>query len=278
MPLNNQESKVLNEIREWEEQLLHSQNNDYLITYEQYLEKTFSRLPKTIQSHFFSLIDTWLFHLHGMIQSSQFQQDAKERIMATGRIFEKDIEGIDDLRNLTIHQLQYIAEQQISRHRFYSFVQGGLSGTGGPLLLAADIPAIAVVNLRAVQLIATAYGHEINTPYEMMTSLKVFHTGTMPPHMLKAAWCSLVEGLETGEGSYFYEGKEEITDISWINQPFKQLLKAIVIMLFRKKLIQGIPLVGMAIGAGTNYQLTRKVTNIAHKYYQLRYLKSKGEC
>ena len=31
----------------------------------------------------------------------------------------------------------------------------------------------------------------------------------------------------------------------------------------------------MAIGAGTNYQLTRKVTEFAHNYYQLRYLNQK---
>jgi hypothetical protein len=31
----------------------------------------------------------------------------------------------------------------------------------------------------------------------------------------------------------------------------------------------------MAIGAGANYQLTRKVTELANKYYQLRYLREK---
>ncbi len=48
-----------------------------------------------------------------------------------------------------------------------------------------------------------------------------------------------------------------------------------VILLFRRKVIQGIPLISMAIGAGANYQLTRKVTDLAHKYYQYRYLKEK---
>jgi hypothetical protein len=34
----------------------------------------------------------------------------------------------------------------------------------------------------------------------------------------------------------------------------------------------------MAIGAGANYQFTRKVTDFAHKYYQYRYLlKKQGE-
>jgi len=50
-----------------------------------------------------------------------------------------------------------------------------------------------------------------------------------------------------------------------------------VIALFRRKMIQGMPLVSIAIGAGANYQLTRKVTELAHKYYQYRYLKEKEE-
>lgn len=71
------------------------------------------------------------------------------------------------------------------------------------------------------------------------------------------------------------KGNDAITDVMWIEQPVQQILKAMVIALFRKKLIQGIPLVGMAIGSGINYQLTRKVTELAQKYYQLRYLKEK---
>jgi len=203
--------------------------------------------------------------------------DAKERILSSGRIFKKDLEKIEDLKQLQIEQLEYIAEQQIARHRLYSFAQGGLAGTGGPLLLSADIPAIAVINLRAVQLIAMTYGVEVNTPFEMMTSLKVFHTATLPPRLQKEGWTMLMNELQSHDDDYFYEGNEEITDITWLEQPVQQLLKALVITLFRKKLIQGIPLVSMAIGAGTNYQLTRKVTDVAHKYYQLRYLKEKEE-
>lgn len=192
-----------------------------------------------------------------------------------GRIFHKDLEKIEDLKQLDIDQLQYIAVQQIARHRLYSFAQGGLAGTGGRLLLSTDIPAMAVINLRVVQLIAMTYGFEVNTPYEMMTSLKVFHTATLPPRIKKEGWTSLMDELEGLDEHYFYEGNEEIIDITWLEQPVQQLLKALVIILFRKKAVQGIPLVSMAIGAGANYQLTRKVTDLAHKYYQLRYLKEK---
>lgn len=277
MPLTDRERTVLNDIQEWERKLLSYEPNDFQLTYEKYLERSFSLLPETVQRQFFSIIDTWLFHLHSIIQGSQFQIDAKERIKQSGRAFQKEIDQLSDMQKLTIDQLQYIAEQQIARHRFYSLAQGGLAGTGGSLLLGSDIPAMAVINLRVVQLIAMTYGFEINTPYEMMTSLKVFHTGTLPPRMQKEGWSLLMEELTVDQHHYFYKGKEEMTDITWIEQPFQQLLKAMVITLFRKRTIQGIPLVSMAIGAGANYQLTRKVTDLAHKYYQFRYLKAKEE-
>lgn len=277
MPLTDREAKVLNEIQEWERNLLNYEPNDFQLTYEKYLQQSFSLLPEKVQRQFFTVIDSWLFHLHSLIQGAQLQMDAKERILSSGRIFKKDIEKIEDLRQLQIQQLEYIAEQQIARHRLYSFAQGGLAGTGGPLLLSTDIPAIAVINLRAVQLIAMTYGVEVNTPFEMMTSLKVFHTATLPSRLQKVGWTLLMNELDSRDDHYFYEGNEEITDITWLEQPVQQLLKALVITLFRKKMIQGIPLVSMAIGAGANYQLTRKVTEVAHKYYQLRYLKEKEE-
>lgn len=278
MPLSDREHTVLNEIKAWENNLLSYEANDFQQTYEKYLERSFNMLPEKVQKSFFSLVDNWLFHLHGMIQGSQFQMDAKERILFSSRIFRKDLNKIGDLKSLEIDQLQYIAEQQIARHRLYSFVQGGLAGTGGTVLLGADIPAMAVINLRVVQLIAMSYGFEVNTPYEMITSLKVFHTATLPSRFKKESWMLLMGELDEIEQHYFYEGSEEIINITWLEQPAQQLFKAMVIALFRKKLIQGIPLVSMAIGAGANYQFTRKVTDLAHKYYQLRYLhKKRGE-
>lgn len=277
MPLTDREQKVYYTIRHWENKLLNYQPNDFQLTYEKYIEQSFSLLPETVQKQFFSVLGSWLFHLHSILQGSQLQLDAKGQILSAGRIFKNEIENIADLKTLDIDQLKYIAEQQISRHRFYSFTQGGLAGSGGSLFLGLDIPAIAVINLRVVQLIAMTYGFEVNTPYEMMTSLKVFHTATLPARIQKDGWKALMEDLRGKNERYFYEGSEEIIDITWLEQPLQQILKALVILLFRKKVIQGIPFISMAIGAGANYQLTRKVTAFAHNYYQLRYLLEKGE-
>ncbi|MBT2689335.1 EcsC family protein [Bacillus sp. ISL-47] len=275
MPLSERENSVLAGIRDWESKLYSYEPNDLEMVYDKSLEKSFALLPEEAQQQFFSALDSWLFHLHALIQGSQLQMDAKERILTAGRVFHSDIETIEDLKALTIDQLQYIAQQQIARHRLYSFAQGGIAGTGSSLMIGTDIPAMAVINLRAVQLIAMTYGFEVNTPYEMMSSLKVFHAATLPPRLQGSAWEELMYELQNQEEFYFYEGKEDLTNITWIEQPIKQLFKAIAIYFFRKKSVQGIPFISMAIGAGVNYQLTRNVTDFAYKYYQMRYFHEK---
>ncbi|QED48931.1 EcsC family protein [Cytobacillus dafuensis] len=276
MAMTEREKVVLAQIQDWVNKLYSYEPNDFELTYEKYLERSFSLLPENIQQQFFSVLDNWLFHLHALIQGSQLQLDAKERIITAGRVFNPGIETIEELISLDIDKLQYIAQQQISRHRVYSIAQGGLAGTGSSIMLGADIPAMAVINLRVVQLIAMTYGIEVNTPYEMMCSLKVFHAATLPRRMQSRAWDELMSELNNEKDFYFYEGNEELANLAWMEQPLQQLLKGIAIFIFRKKSIQGIPFISMAIGAGTNYRLTRKVTEFAHTYYQFRYIHRKG--
>lgn len=276
MPLTDREKKVLDELSQWESNLYGYEPNDFELAYDRYLDRSFSMLPEEVQERFFSLFDSGLFHLHSLIQGSQLQMDAKERILASGRVFQPDLETIQDLRGLPIEQLEFIAGQQIARHRIYSLVQGGLSGSGGNLVLGSDMPAMAVINLRIVQLIAMTYGFEVNTPFEMMVALKVFHTATMPSRLQSSGWTELKNDLDQAEDYYFYQGSDDLTDVTWLEQPIKQIFKGMAIMLFRKKHLQGLPVISMAIGAGANYQLTRRVTEFAHKYYQMRYFKEKG--
>lgn len=89
MPLSAREQMVLNEIREWENQLYSYEANDIERSYEHYLEYSFALLPENVQKQVFSMMDSWMFHLHALIQGSQLQLDAKERILSSGRIFQK---------------------------------------------------------------------------------------------------------------------------------------------------------------------------------------------
>ncbi|MGZ9819037.1 EcsC family protein [Peribacillus simplex] len=275
MEFTNREIKVWNEISEWQEKLYQYEPTDLAALYDKWLEQGFALLPENVQQQFFEKLDTWLFHLHAMVQSSQVQIDARERILASARVFNEEIETLSDLNHLSIDQLNYIANQHIAKHRLYSFAQGGMSGSGGLLLLGSDIPAMTVINVRIVQLIAMSYGVEVNTPFEMMLALKVFNAGAMPKRLQGIAWEELIREVQTAEDDYFYLGIEELTNPTWMEQPLKQLLKALSITVFRKKLVRGIPFISMAIGAGSNYQMTRSVSEFAQKFYQYRYLLKK---
>ncbi|AXN37870.1 MULTISPECIES: EcsC family protein [Peribacillus] len=275
MEFTNREITIWNEISEWQENLYQYEPTDLAALYDKWLEQGFSLLPENVQQQFFEKLDTWLFHLHAMVQSSQVQIDAREQILASARMFNEDIETLSDLNLLTIDQLNYIANQHIAKHRLYSFAQGGISGSGGLLLLGSDIPAMTVINVRTVQLIAMSYGFEVNTPFEMMLALKVFNAGAMPKRLRGTAWEELIREVQTAEDDYFYLGIEELTNPTWMEQPLKQLLKAVSITIFRKKLVRGIPFISMAIGAGSNYQMTRNVSEFAQKFYQYRYLQEK---
>ncbi|MFS0765305.1 MULTISPECIES: EcsC family protein [Peribacillus] len=275
MEFTNREMKIWNEISEWQEKLYQYEPTDLAALYDKWLEQGFALLPENVQQQFFEKLDTWLFHLHAMVQSSQVQIDARERILASARVFNEDIETLSDLNHLSIDQLNYIANQHIAKHRLYSFAQGGMSGSGGLLLLGSDIPAMTVINVRIVQLIAMSYGVEVNTPFEMMLALKVFNAGAMPKRLQGIAWEELIREVQTAEDDYFYLGIEELTNPTWMEQPLKQLLKALSITVFRKKLVRGIPFISMAIGAGSNYQMTRSVSEFAQKFYQYRYLLEK---
>lgn len=278
MKWSDREKQVYQDIASWERTLFEYIPSDIERTIDKWVEASFNKLDENIKEQFFKNLDQWLFHLHAFIQGSDSQIQAKEHLLKSARVLDESIKKISDMKRLTIDQLSYLADQQIAKYRIYSLMQGGLAGTGG-ILLGVDIPAIIVLNLRAVQNIALVYGYDVNIPYEMMTSLKVFHAATLPKRMRAEGWSKLLEEAQQFDEQlyYFYEKDEQLTNESWLEQPLIQIMKSIVIMMFRKKLIQGLPLIGMAVGAGMNYRLSRQVTEFANRYYQMRYLIDKNK-
>ena len=278
MRWSNREQQLYKQIVAWEKNLFDYIPTDIERSFDKWLEFGFEKLDPNVKEQFFKSLDNWLFHLHAFIQGSDSQQTAKERLVKEARLFDETIEKISDLKHLTIDHLAYMADQQIAKYRIYSAAQGGLAGTGGALL-GVDIPAIIMINLRAVQNIANVYGYDVNIPYEMMTSLKVFHAATLPKRMRAEGWSKLIGDVQQFDDQfyYLYEKDEELTNETWLEQPLIQILKSLVIILFRKKVMQGLPILGMAIGAGMNYKLSRQVTEFANNFYQIRYLLEKNK-
>lgn len=276
MNVTNREERLLEEIHEWERHYFTYEASDFERTYDKWLQMSLEQLGEKKQEKLLSSIDNILFHLHALIQNTRYHEEARNRLILQAQVFNEEIYTIDDLKKLSIEQVNFIASQQVAKQRLLAFGQGGISGMGGMLLLGIDIPALLVINLRAIQLIGLSYGYDTKKPFEMMIALKLFHAASLPKELQGQAWGELWSELEQREyDGLFYNGSEEIINSSWMQQPIRQLLKAMAITFLKKKVIQGIPLLGMAFGATMNYQFSRQITEVATRFYQKRHLYEK---
>lgn len=265
------ENAILKEIKVWEDELQNDSRTDFQRTFSRWINRKVEDIPERMKQVFFEKVDASLFNLHSVIQNSFIQQDAKKQIILSARALNEHIKEISDLQLLSIDQLHYLADLQTSKHRLYSFLQGGVTGTGGILLIGADIPLQTMLNLRSIQMISMCYGYEINNPFEMMISLKVYHAALMPKHLQYSQWEVLKEEIDLDhQVAYFYEGNEELVDVKSVEYFLKQIAKLSVLTMFKRKLVAGIPVVSMMVGAASNYHSTRKITEFANKFYQYR--------
>ncbi|WP_100331844.1 EcsC family protein [Bacillus xiapuensis] len=277
MAWTDRDQAVWEEIMAWEQGLANDGGNDFLYTYSKWLHAAFEAIPEEALASFLNQMDNVLFQVHSLLQGSQFQNEARERMLASARIFREDVETIADMKKLTIDQLGYLNRQQASRHQIYSLIQGGITGTGGAVPVSTDFAAMILINLRSVQLTAMSYGFDPQTPFEMMASLKVFHAATLPDRFLAAGWQELLLELEAQEQPFFYQEAERLTDAAWMEGTVQQLVKLTAIALFKNKRISNLPWISLAIGAGVNYRFTKRITDYAEKYYQYRLLQEKRE-
>ncbi|KIL53227.1 hypothetical protein KP77_02030 [Jeotgalibacillus alimentarius] len=276
MSWSARDREVYQEIELWRQSLNERSGNDLTNVYSKWIERSFSLLPEDIKKEIFAHIDTSLFHIHSTMQGFQLQQDERENILRTAKAFDDSIMQVEDIRRLTIDQLNYLSLQQSGRHRLYSFLQGGIAGSGGAAAFLSDLVALLIINIRAIQFTASAYGRDVHTPYEMTIALKVFHASTLPRKFQGDAWDDLIDTLNHVQSDYFFTGSDELTNERWLEGPGLQLFKTLAIKMFKNKRAGGYPVISMAIGATANYQLTRTVTEYAERFYQYRYLIEKN--
>lgn len=275
MGLSSYERKLYEKLTSWEEKYFSEETNDFVGMYDHWLEEALLLLPDDLREKFFHNLDQWLFYVQNTIQQSQNLNEKVEVILSEARVFNDQIQTVDDLKRLPIEQLNHFANQQISSHQLLSLFQGGIAGSGQSLLLGADIPLMLIINLRAVQLIGSCYGYDMRHPFEMMIALKVFYSATLPKRFQKTAWNQLMEEIADSNLPFLYEGSEKIIESSWLTRPLSQLLKAWMILIFNKKKDNSPSMISMFFGAGVNYSITKRVLSFTQHFYQLRLLEEK---
>ncbi|WP_161568322.1 EcsC family protein [Anaerobacillus alkaliphilus] len=276
MGLTSREEAVWEAIEQWEEEYFIEGDKNTIYSLETSLNKAIEKWRPDLQERLFNTIDSLIFHSHAISQNSKYDKETTAKVLDFGRVFNSDINEIADMKYLTIDQLRFITNQQLAKQRLLSLAQGGFSGIGGLLTISLDLPLMLTINLRSIQLTAMTYGYDLYKPYELMLALKVFHVATLPKTMQKEGWKQLVMELNHIEDEWLmFDEKDSYKSTVWLQQPVKQIGKGMVLFLLRNKLIKGIPLLGITVGAAANYFLAKQVTEITHQFYQKRYLLEK---
>ena len=139
----------LNDLIEKKQQQQNS--NKFELMYQNASNFLLQKIPQSYSNTFNEFFSTAFFHTQSLIQTTKQFQEKKLDILNRAQILRSDIKTISDLRKLPLRQLNFLAEQEISKALIVSSVQGGISGTSSKLALFGDLPALLFINLKTVQ-------------------------------------------------------------------------------------------------------------------------------
>jgi len=270
--LTKAETYYLEKLKQWENELRSERPNKILHLYTDYINTGLTYLPEMQKQKILRSLDNILFHLHAILFNSTFQRNTAQKLMQQARVHNESIFTLKDMTKLNIDQLQSIADKQMAHYRMLASAQGALASKHTGFLIG-DFLSILIINLRAVQILASIYGRPAESPNEIMTALKVFCAGCLPKEQRLEAWNELMVEQEQEQQGFFYNGKEEIVQEKMLYTILTELIKLSMLVFFRGKSSYK----GTIIGAAVNYHFTKKITEMAHHFYQKCYLLSKRE-
>lgn len=183
-----------------------------------------------------------------------------------------EAEDITDLRDHDLKTLDGIARSYVSENAILAAIEGGGTGLGGAVLIAADIPLLFGINLRLIQQIGASYGFDVSTPAYSPLVLSIFNVAAsgsresknMALREITVAAAALAHLSE-------YRGRVSGT----FRDQNRHLPREIAKNIGGRKIAQMIPIAGAAIGAGINYWFTTETAESAFMLFRALYIERK---
>lgn len=223
-----------------------------------------SIVPDSVTKPIFDAVRGGLLALHDAADA----MTRDEALFADLRKRGYTVSAIPDLRNVPIEVLDDVSSSSMTGGKILAALEGAGTGAGGVAFIAADIPAIMLLNLRFISQIAHTYGFDTRSQEEK----------TFVLNLLGAASAD-----RTAKASFLNNLNRIALDVAR-NKTWKDLEEHVVVALARKiaeiigtkltkkKLAQLIPVVGSAVGAGSNYAYTHDNLEAARMMYRKRWL------
>ncbi|HBP18891.1 MAG TPA: hypothetical protein DEA08_14035 [Planctomycetes bacterium] len=175
-----------------------------------------------------------------------------------------NLRRLEKVRRADLRVLDEVAWATTRENQVAATLEGFGCGLGGLTLALIDLPMLILVNLDAVGAVATTYGFDLDDPRE-----QDFLIG------LLAGGAYALNSLMAGEADFERPLAGVAPDHLAANRAALALHGAaaqIAARLTRQKLIQLLPILGGAVGAGLNFHYTWSTTRAAVMTYRYRWL------
>lgn len=184
----------------------------------------------------------------------------------------RDVHAYADIARLDLERVDQVVGRLAAKYKLMAGGEGGVSGATGAVGLAVDIPALILINLRAIAEYSAYYGIDPMRQSERVYALKVLAAASLGASSSKSLALAQLTRIskDVAKGRTWKE-LEQHTFVKLI----QKLAKELGIRLTKAKLAQVVPVVGAAVGFGFNYHFTSKVCDAAYHLYRERFLAQK---
>jgi uncharacterized protein (DUF697 family) len=183
-----------------------------------------------------------------------------------------DVEKIEDLRDEPLEELDPIARGLFTQNTLLAAVEGGGTGLGGAVLIAADIPLLFTINFRLIQQIGATYGYVLRGPEFEPLVLAIFNVAASGGREAKnQALREITVAAAAFANDLTYKGRVTGT----FKEQNRHLPREIAKNIVGRKLAQTIPVAGAAVGAGINYWFTSETAEAALMLFRALYIERK---
>lgn len=198
------------------------------------------------------------------------------------------VASLAELRTKPMDSLDNLAHSYFTENAVLSVIEGGGTGLGGAVLLAADIPMLFSINLRLIQQIAAAYGFRFGGPEARPLVLRIFSAATADtPEARREALQELraagaVAGRESAPTDASTPAQVNVAEASsegtqTTENQSRALANEIARNVATRQMAQMIPLAGAAAGAGINYWFTMATAETAYMLNRALFLEYKRQ-
>jgi hypothetical protein len=193
----------------------------------------------------------------------------REAVLEDYRSAGLDIDELSDIADLKLEEIRDTIKRLDLKYRVLGGVEGALAGFVGALGMAADIPALVALSLRAINEYATYFGFDISLPHERYYALCVLSAAAAATEESRQAALSQITAVAI---ELRPNGDRTVAPAEAL---LEQLADALVVRFAKGKLGQAVPVVGSAIGGGYNASFVRELCHVAELLYAERWLIAK---